>query len=201
MKLLLLLLAATVSTVEKDQVLVEKLLVAAGKVAGGPLDGTPAEDLVEVAFSKEGSGAPAAAWKVEARLVSGDVLLGELGASREGGITLRSAVLGELALKLEHLKSLVFAERAPGPALAALRDRMAADREGMKEDLCYLADGDRLRLLVRSLDASGVRGDDGAGAALDLAAEKVAAVVLLSTSPPPEAPGLTAKQPARRSCA
>ena len=149
--------AATVSTVDRDAVETAGFSLSGGKVSGGPLDGTPAEDLVQVAFG-EASAVPTG--KVELRLAAGDALWGDLKDASADSLSLDTPALGTVSLKLEQVQSLVFASRLAGAALAALQDRMAADRAGMDRDLGYLLNGDRVRFYLRSIDAKSVKGED-----------------------------------------
>ena len=182
--------AVTVSTVDKDAVESSDFSLSGGKVSGGPLDGTPAEDLVQVAFGA--SPAPAAA-KAEVRLASGDVLWGDLRDSAADALSLDTPALGVVSLKLDQVQSVVYASRLAGAALAALQDRMASDRAGMDHDLCYLANGDRVRFYLRSLDAKSVKGEDDDRRPYEFPLEQVTALSLVSTAKPAPAGGLSVR--------
>ena len=178
--------AFTVSTADGDGKELEDITLADGKVAGGPLDGLKAEDLVQLSFAA----ATAPAGKVEVRLVTGDVLWGSFGKATESALSLDTVALGGLTLKLEQVQSIVYAERLQGAALAALQDRLALDRSGMDHDFCYLVGGDRVRFYVRSADERSVRGEDDDHRAYEFPIAQVAALSMMSTMKPPVPEGL-----------
>ncbi len=183
--------AATVSTVDRDGVEVDSIAIAGGKVVGGALDGTPAADLVQVVLSAPLGAAPQRS--VEVRLVGGDVLWGSLGEGGADGLPLNAPALGTRAIRLQHVQSIVFAGRLAGAALAALQDRLAADRAGMDHDLCYLTGGDRVRFYLRSVDVHGVKGEDDDARPYAFPLTDVAALSLMSTATPAAAEGLMAR--------
>ncbi len=188
--------AVTVSTAEDAPLDVDALAVADGKVQGGPLTGRPASDLVQIVFAASQAPVPGKGKaKVEIRLLTGDVLWGTLlPADKDadaGALVLDTAVLGILRIPLDRVSTVVFAERLPGAALAALEDRLAADRVGMDHDLCYLASGgDRARFSLRTLDDRSVTGDDPDGRPLAFGVDKILAVSLMALESPPVLQGL-----------
>lgn len=183
--------AVIVSTVERDAVEVDSISIAGGKVVGGALDGTPAADLVQIVLSAPLGTAPQR--PVEIRLVGGDLLWGSLGEGGADGLVLNAPALGTRSIKLQHVQSIVFAERLAGAALAAMQDRLAADRAGMDHDLCYLTGGDRVRFYLRSVDAHGVKGEDDDARPYAFPLTDVAALSLMSTATPAAAEGLRAR--------
>jgi hypothetical protein len=110
-----------------------------------------AADVVELNLGarRASPGAPPAADEVEVRLTTGDVLLGKLGPRPDEGLPLQSAVYGDLKVKFDHVRAILF------PANRAFLPRRLPEK-AVESDVVLTKSGDRAEGAILSVSNAGV---------------------------------------------
>lgn len=193
MSLLLLILAqnATLVTAENESISAGDLalrrtgdaMTATYTATGGATRTVNVADLVEISFS--GGSAPAerrpGATDIEVTLTTGDLLKGRIGGAAEDAVALRSALLGDVSLPFERIRSVIVPANR-----ASLPRKLPAKADAA--DLVFIRSGDRGEGFVAALSESGLKYESDALGAVTLPLSEVAGVWLAETQKPPAEP-------------
>lgn len=141
------------------------------------------QELVEIAFPSHKNTLPSkyAPDDVEITLTTGDVVTGKVGAKSGEGVHVQSAVFGNLLVKFEQIRSVVF------PANRAFLPRKLPE-ESEPADIVFQKNGDRGEGTILSISAGGVEYKSKALGETAKPVEQVAGVWVSELEKPPAEP-------------